>query len=682
MPRFDADHPEITWSLCHPVQPELSYLDAMLAKADRFKVHSIEMCGECHHPLLGGLHGAADFKSWPTVAASRDHNAVSAQRDLLNEIVRRCHQHGKRFYYWHREIMLPAGLLAAEPALLDEDGEFDLLGEAYGRFVQSTLSEFLAAVPDIDGIVLTLTEADYSVLHNSRPDRYPPDAVVERLVRLFAGVLNPLGKRLILRSFGCIPQDYEDILAAAPSDLTDFEIETKITPYDFDPFLPVNPWLKALPGVGLTAEYDALGEFLGAGRLPAANADNLIRYVHEARQRGVSRHCIRLDRMHACIFDSACRVNLDAFYAALADPLLTPESFWADWRPDTAPCMTPCDADTAEALKAILRKGLEAVTATLFIRGNLIFHTFPLSPDPKWLKAGGIPALFDPGASLSEHRHIWSILVSDSAPSEEAVIREKEIAIEQARAGRNALAELHGHLPESLFTVHSEAWRNLEALAIGVHELCRTVYAARALQGATDPVHEPLLIPNTHQIGTVPLAGVRSGGSYASLMLAPLTQLTARVASEAAAERSLRQECLRRFPLARDCVLPGGLHDDGRCRRSAMHASHAWLHESGFPVRQIGNPVFPNGWLEVELRNPLASLPKRLCFMGIPDPAGFQLLQPDNQPPFIIVLNKDGWAEFILIPEWSTTLATAGKLRIRITKAGRSYPLLAAILLN
>ncbi|MDD5707999.1 MAG: hypothetical protein PHR35_18930, partial [Kiritimatiellae bacterium] len=313
--KFHVDHPEITWSLCHPVQPELPYLERMLDLSDRFPVHSIELCGECHHPLLGGIHGVVDFKAWPTVAASRDRTAVRAQRELMNRIVSLCHRHGKRLYYWHREIMLPTGLLEAVPGLLDEDGEFDLLGAPYGHFVRTALLEFLDAVPGIDGVVLTLTEADYSVLHNSRPDRYPPVAVVERLIRLFAEILGSRGKRLILRSFGCIPQDYEDILAAAPSDLAGFEMETKVTPYDFDPFLPINPWLKALPGVGLTAEYDALGEFLGAGRLPAANVENMIRYVHAARRLGVSRHCIRLDRMHACVFDSACRVHLDRFYA-------------------------------------------------------------------------------------------------------------------------------------------------------------------------------------------------------------------------------------------------------------------------------------------------------------------------------------------------------------------------------
>ena len=38
----------------------------------------------------------------------------------------------------------------------------------------------------LDGVVLTLTEADYSVIHSSNPKRYPPQRVVEELVGIFA----------------------------------------------------------------------------------------------------------------------------------------------------------------------------------------------------------------------------------------------------------------------------------------------------------------------------------------------------------------------------------------------------------------------------------------------------------------------------------------------------------------
>ena len=126
--------------------------------------------------------------------------------------------------------------------------------------------------------MLTLTEADFSVIHNSQPDRYPPDKVVYEIVKIFAEEHKNAGKRFILRSFGSIAQDYEDILAGASIAAKEFsfDIETKITPYDFVPFLPSNPFLVKQENTFLNAECDGLGEFLGAGYLPACNIKNII----------------------------------------------------------------------------------------------------------------------------------------------------------------------------------------------------------------------------------------------------------------------------------------------------------------------------------------------------------------------------------------------------------------------
>jgi len=376
--------------------------------------------------------------------------------------------------------------------------------------------------------------------------------------------------------------------------------------------------------------------------------------------------------MHICVFDSACRVNLDAFYAALANPNLTPESFWADWRPEINSEMDKCEAAAVEAFKSVLHTGFDAVTAALYIHGNLIFHKFPLLSDPKWFKAGGIPALFNPGASLKEHRYIWSILADSTAPSKAAVLQEKTRAIDQTRASLKTLNRLRGRLPEALLQIHTEAWRNLETLATVVHKLCCTVYEARDFNASSQPIPSPVTISTPGQ----------NNGSYAELMIEPITQLTARIAAEVPAERALRQECQRRFPTVHDLILPGGLRDDGRCCRSALHASQAWLHESGMLIRQIGNPIFPNGWLEVELHQTTKqTLPQRLIFKGISNPTGFHLSLAGQSQIFTVILNADGWDEFNLPPEWSSHLKKDRSLRIRLTKAGRSYPQLAAILL-
>ena len=100
------------------------------------------------------------------------------------------------------------------------------------------------------------------------------------------------------------------------------------------------------------------------------------------------------------------------------------------------------------------------------------------------------------------------------------------------------------------------------------------------------------------------------------------------------------------------------------------------------PVRQIGNPVFPNGWLEVELKGAggLPGHPHRLVFNGIYEPAGFLITLPGRQESALIHLNCEGGGEFTLTPGWLAALS-GDRLRIRLTKAGQSYPMIAAIIL-
>ena len=102
----------------------------------------------------------------------------------MREICRLAHGIGKPLYYWHREIFIPKGLLEDLPSLKDEDGEFDLLGDTYRDYLRFTLDETFKHRLELDGVALTLTEADFSVIHNSNPERYPPQKVVEHLVRI------------------------------------------------------------------------------------------------------------------------------------------------------------------------------------------------------------------------------------------------------------------------------------------------------------------------------------------------------------------------------------------------------------------------------------------------------------------------------------------------------------------
>ena len=183
------------------------------------------------------------------------------------------------------------------------------------------LNVVLAAALDVAAMH---PEISWSVMH---------PIAVEPITRIFLEEHRRLGKRLIFRSFGSIKSDYEDLIAGANACAADydFEIETKITPFDFSPFLPANPYLGKTSRCTIGAECDCLGEYLGAGYLPAAQVDAVARYVGCGRAANVDRYTIRIDRVGNSIFDSAQEVNLCAYMRFIRDSSATAETVLGEW---------------------------------------------------------------------------------------------------------------------------------------------------------------------------------------------------------------------------------------------------------------------------------------------------------------------------------------------------------------
>lgn len=604
----------------HPVKPTAAYMREVIAAARAYRVDSFEVCGDVHSST-GSLDGAIFFQDYPAAAARIDRAAVAATVATLNEVVTLAHQSGRPIYYWHREVMVPRAVVETVPGLLDEDGEFNLLGAAYHDLIRAKLREFFALVPAMNGLVLTVTESDYSVIHNSNPERYPPALVIERVVTTFAEELKARGKRFILRSFGSIAQDYEDILAGAervPS-VFGLEVETKITPYDFSPFLELNPFLRKSRAFTLSAEHDSIGEFLGAGYLPAPDPARVIQCVAHAARIGVARHAIRTDRIGHATFASPQAINLLAYDRAIQNPHITPESIWAEW---AATHWARC----ASEMTAIMQRGIEVVKKTHFIDGHVIFHAFPLDASQKWIKASGILSLFQPGLSLAKHQGMWGILPAKQTPSRAFILEEKDAAVRLADECLERLLALKDRLPPAEFTTAEAAWRHATVVTRLIRAWCRCVCAYLADLEAHRPNH-PALTEAIHAAQSVfatvlqndlpldlspatspaPVPGheydhdTESENSIESAYARPLWKIITTLLPEFRAEQLERTRCLAR-PGMVDFVVCAGIGHDARVRRY-MHASHGFLVD-GRLARAAGNRVFPNGFFECDLATP------------------------------------------------------------------------------
>ena len=76
--------------------------------------------------------------------------------------------------YLRSDILLTNTLVLSVWFSFMKYDEFDLLGDTYRDYLRFKLDETFKYCPELDGVVLTLTEADFSVIHNSNPERYPP----------------------------------------------------------------------------------------------------------------------------------------------------------------------------------------------------------------------------------------------------------------------------------------------------------------------------------------------------------------------------------------------------------------------------------------------------------------------------------------------------------------------------
>lgn len=603
-----ATKPEISWSVMHPTELDPAYMKRVVEKATEYGgVDSFEMCGRCGYSF-GGLNGLVKYEPYPLTAAAVDKDYVDQSRKRMNEIVALAHSIGKPIYYWHREGYMPKTIIKDIPGLLDENGEIDLLGKPYLDYLRWKVAAAFDAVPGLDGIVLTLTEADISIIHNSNPKRYPSDKVVDTINRVFIDEHKKRGKRFIFRSFGSMAKDYEDLLAGARLTAKDhrFEIETKATAYDFDPFLPPNPFLRKIPGCTLGAECDGMGEYFGAGYLPAAQVAVIQRYVGEARAKDVDRYTIRIDRVGNNLFDSAQEVNIYAYMRFIRDPQATPEDVMREW---AAKRWKGCEAE----MSALAALGFAAVSKAQFVDRNVIFHQNPPGPSMKYIKSCGICSVFRKEGDLHMTDNLWGMLHWAKMPGRAAIRAEKDEAVMLADTGLKMIGLLKGKLDPAEYARHFRAWSILAGEARAVRAFVRAICAyfddmeagdanatslkAAVARGAAE-IEALMKDPSVSEKGMDTIHCRAMGEDLDFVYYVPLRFLTRELLREYDADFAAHRSMKARKDVL-DYVIPGGIYDDCRVMRTAMHGSYQSV-DSGVPVRFVGNPTFPNATVTVE----------------------------------------------------------------------------------
>ena len=150
--------------------------------------------------------------------------------------------------------------------------------------------------------------------------------------------------------------------------------------------------------------------------------------------------------------------------------------------------------------------------------------------------------------------------------------------------------------------------------------------------------------------------------SIEEICIEPLAAICQELLKEFPAEYNAREKFLTG---CEDGIITGGISDDWRIVRY-MHASHAFLH-NGLPARWAGNRVFPNGFMEMELKRG----DELLIHGAIEDTRKFTLVCDGERIE----------AEFDDNGVFSMPLPKSDRpVSIRLEKNGVCYPLFHAVL--
>ncbi|MHC4873947.1 MAG: hypothetical protein ACYTFY_19025, partial [Planctomycetota bacterium] len=271
-------------------------------------------------------------------------------------------EQNKEIAFWSHELAAPGKIIELCPELSTGRGDIDLTHPLLTEWVQDKYRAFFKAAPEVDVIVLTMTEVEFPVMHRFDSPLSPAECI-EWLCRTIHSVCEEEGKTLSVRPFSAITADYEAAREALLNLPNSIEIMLKSDPFDWDPFLPINPALKTYDPKRLTVEFDLGSEYFGRGMLPVVHPEYLQERIDYVRQLGVSGVTGRVDRRGISALNREGRLNVAYFSACTVDPDLDAAEFL------NAETNTQYKCSDSEALLKELCDSFTVVCKTLYVDG-------------------------------------------------------------------------------------------------------------------------------------------------------------------------------------------------------------------------------------------------------------------------------------------------------------------------
>ncbi len=252
-----------------------------------------------------------------------DYLEPKRNRDI-KELIALAHQHGIKAHVWTHE-------LDHVPQNLMKGAKVAAHGPEFWQWMTGRYQKLLKALPEVDGIVITLTETKVPIDDDNLViSPLSPTERFRKMAQTIYDVLHPLNKQLILRTFTWIVEDYDWMLDAFRELPEDIIIMSKVNWGDWFQHYPSNPFIGKVAPHRQIVEFDLVGQYHGDTMVPWVYAD----YIQQQMQYDLSQNAegviARVDWSgHA--YGTANEFNAVAFNALAKDPFLNLDQLWQQW---------------------------------------------------------------------------------------------------------------------------------------------------------------------------------------------------------------------------------------------------------------------------------------------------------------------------------------------------------------
>lgn len=324
-----------TWEL---LDDNEVYLQDMIGRAPQFGINSLQLSH-------GIVHHAHQILEDSTRAAR------------VRRLIRKAHENGLAVFIWTHEFEnVPERFVHQNRLMFDEPELWTWLKDKYRAVFQ--------ALPQLDGLVLTMSETDFRPNDASRVmSQLSPEERLARVANTLYEVCRSAGKTLIVRTFMQRPDQMTGLQEAIGKMHPDIVIMSKCVPFDWNPHFPDNPLLGAVAPHAQIVEFDLGQEYNGQSYFPYCDPGYYLRRWRTALSRGAVGFVLRTERFQNHAMGTPNEVNLYAFSMVLQNPAVSADSVWQRW------ATARYGARAAEAVIQALKRTAPAVRKMLYIKG-------------------------------------------------------------------------------------------------------------------------------------------------------------------------------------------------------------------------------------------------------------------------------------------------------------------------